>query len=335
MLVFVTQDAQDTSTALSVPIAPPPALDREPLLPADRHPAAAYLASLAPSSRRTQGEALDAIARLLGAADRRALPWHRLGPQHVVYVREALAARLAPPTTNRHLCALRKTLRWAWRLALMDVEAYQRAADVQNVTGSTLARGRALDAGELRALFATIAVHPHPTIRARDAALLAVLYGAGLRRAEAVALNVTDYDGTSGALAIRHGKGRQQRMVYATNGSRAALDVWLGIRGDVPGALFLPVTRHGRLRAAERLTPHAVFAWLTRLHARAGVRPCSPHDLRRSFISDLLDAGADIATVQRLAGHKSPSTTSKYDRCGEVAKQRAVALLHVPYVGIA
>src|SRR5262249_24585418 len=158
-------------------------------------------------------------------------------------------------------------------------------------TGSTLARGRALEAGELRALFATIAVHPHPAIRARDAALLAVLYGAGLRRAEAVALDVTDYDATGGALAIRHGKGRHQRMVYGTTGRRAALAAWFAARDAAPGAFFLPVPRHGRLRAAGRLTPHAVFAWLTRLHARARVRPCSPHDLRRSFISDLLDLG--------------------------------------------
>jgi integrase len=116
--------------------------------------------------------------------------------------------------------------------------------------------------------------------------MLSVLYGAGVHRAEAVALDVTYYDAATGALAIRRGKGRQQRMVYATNGSRAALDAWLAVRDDVPGALFLPVTRHGRLRPQGRLTPHALFAWLARLHARTGVRPCSPHDLRRSFISE-------------------------------------------------
>src|SRR5262245_57480984 len=163
-------------------------------VPADRHPVAAYLASLSLGSRRTQAAALDTIAQLLGAPDARTLPWQALGPQHTVYVREALAARLAPATVNRALAALRRVLKWAWRLGLMTSEAYARAADVPTVTGSTVARGRALDPGELRALFTAIAAHPHPTIRARDAALLATLYGGGLRRAEVIALDVEDYD---------------------------------------------------------------------------------------------------------------------------------------------
>jgi integrase len=72
------------------------------------------------------------------------------------------------------------------------------------------------------------------------------------------------------------------------------------------------------------MTDDGVLKILQRRAQLAGVDSFSPHDFRRTFCSDLLDAGVDIVTVQKLAGHASPVTTAKYDRRGEETKRQAV-----------
>jgi integrase len=298
---------------------------------AERNPAVVYLARLAPTGRRAMAQALEAMARMAsgGRAGLESFPWASLRYGHTQAIRTALAGRYSPATANRHLAALRGVLREAWRLGLMDAEAYRRAADLPSVRGETLPRGRALSAGELRALFDACRADQTPA-GARDAALLAVLYGAGLRRSEVVSLDLADYDQESGALTVRAGKGRKDRVAYATNGSRRALQAWLAVRGTDPGPLFLPVRKGGTVEN-RRMTDQAVLVILAKRAKQAGVRSFSPHDMRRTFISDLLDAGADISTVQHLAGHANVQTTARYDRRGEAAKKKAAELLHVPF----
>lgn len=275
--------------------------------------------------------ALDLVARMLtsGAADAQTLDWSAVRYQHAQAVRSDLAERYKPATVNKALSGLRGVLREAWRLGLITSEDYRRAADLEAIKGESLPPGRALTAGELKALLAACSAD-ETAAGARDAALLALLYGAGLRRSEAVALDVSDYDVATGMMVVRHGKGNRDRVVYATNGAADALADWLAVRGEVDGPLFLPVNKGGVV-GGHRMSGQAVLYILRRRALQGGVTRLTPHDLRRTFISDLLDLGADIATVQRLAGHASITTTTGYDRRGEATKRKAASLLHVPY----
>jgi len=300
---------------------------------AELSPVTFYLARLSPVTRPRTERRLDGIATLMASGEphsAREVRWEKLRYAHTQAIRAALTERYAPATTNLYLSALRGVLKECWRLELMTDADYHRARDVDSVSAETLPAGRELQAGELRALMASCA--DGSTGGARDAALLAVLYAGGVRCAEAARLELADYDADNGALTVLHGKGRKQRVTYIADGGRRAIDAWRELRGDEPGALLCPVNKGGRV-VVRQMTERAIGKIVDRRAAAAKVAGFSPHDCRRSFVSHLLDAGADIATVQRLVGHASVSTTARYDRRGEATKARAAELLHFPYEG--
>jgi site-specific recombinase XerD len=301
-----------------------------PMGPLDHHPVAVYLASLAPGSRRTMRQALDVIAAALASgADAMTLSWSRVTYAHVAAVRARLGATYAATTANKMLAALKGVLRQAFALGLMGAETFTRCLTVKAVRGSRVQRGRALSQDELRVIFRTC--DTTTAGGARNAALLALAYSAGLRRSEIVSIDLDDYNERAGTILIR-GKGAKERVVYVTSGLRAGLRRWLELRGTVPGPLFVPVDKTGRI-AVRRMTDQAIYDLVGRLACRAKVEAFSPHDLRRSFVGDLLDAGADLATVQALAAHASIATTAGYDRRGERARRKAAELVQVPIDG--
>jgi len=197
---------------------------------------------------------------------------------------------------------------------------------VKPVRGKRVPVGRALSVGEIGALLDTCA---GTSIGIRDAAIISIMYACGLRRDEIVSLHLSHYNTETGELKVL-GKGNKERLLYVDNGALDALNDWLSVRGDHDDALFNPVLKGGEIQE-RKMTNQAIYNLLLNHAKQAGIARFSPHDLRRSFISELLDRGADVVTVQQLAGHASVQTTANYDRRGERAKKKAIGLLHVPY----
>lgn len=297
-------------------------------LPLDQNAAAVYIASLpARSGQRTQAQALRVVASILNLSPD-SLNWGALRYQHTAMIRSQLMQSYAPASANKILSALRQTLKQAWLLGQMTAEEYSRATELEPVTGETLPAGRELSTGEIRALLDICRADPNQAAGIRDAAIIALMYTAGPRREEVINLNLSDYDPATGKLIIT-GKRNKQRTAYIINGAAKALDAWLSIRGTVPGAIFVEVNKSGRL-GTDTLTPQAIYNMLAKRASEALLQNFSPHDLRRTFISHLLDAGADISTVSKMAGHSNVQTTARYDRRPEDAKRQAASLLHIP-----
>src|SRR5215207_745310 len=301
-------------------------------LPRDLHPVLVYLASLSEGSRRTMRASLENIAQFISGreADALTLAWHKLRYQHTTFIRSTLAQAYKPATANKMLSALRGVLKECFRLGYMSAEDYQRARDLSAVKGYSLPPGRSLSQGELRRLFEVCTESSKKNRGARDAAVVALLYGCGLRRSEAVALDLADYDAEAGEVRVRGGKGRKDRMTYAVGGAQDAIEAWVEVRGDEPGPLLYPINKGDNVQR-RRMTDQAVYDILRRLGKEIKTKSFAPHDMRRTFIGDLLDAGADLSAAQQLAGHANVQTTARYDRRGERAKKRAASLLHVPY----
>lgn len=146
----------------------------------------------------------------------------------------------------------------------------------------------------------------------RDRAILETMYSAGLRVAEVVALDVSDLDRSSGILRVL-GKGRKERIAPVGSYAMKALNRWLEVRRPDPKAAA--ADRHALFlnRFGRRLTTRSIGRMLEK-HIRVSglASQTSPHTLRHSFATHLLDGGADLRSVQELLGHKSLTTTQIY-----------------------
>jgi integrase/recombinase XerD len=272
-----------------------------------------YLAALR-SERGLAGNTVAAYRRDL-AQYRRVV--EEGGPVEVTAVTPAMVDRFvgwlgtqgwAAATVARKIAAVRGLHRFlvAEELAVVD------AAGGIDPPGRTASLPKALAVDEVEALLA--APEPSTRLGLRDRALLEFLYASGARVSEAVALAVEDLD-LEARTALVTGKGSKQRVVPLGRHAVAAIEAYLPARMDIksprndPGWLFLN-TRGGRL------SRQGVFLVVRRHGTKAGIDPArlSPHVLRHSAATHMVEGGADLRSVQEILGHASISTTQVYTR---------------------
>jgi integrase/recombinase XerC len=162
----------------------------------------------------------------------------------------------------------------------------------------------------------------------RDRAILETMYSAGLRVGELIVLRDQDLDLEAGLARVR-GKGRKERLAHLGSYALKALKQWLSVRQlatpDAAGGTAPVFTN----RFGRRLTTRSVGRMLEKLLAKTGLdKRTTPHTLRHSFATHLLDRGADIRSVQELLGHKSLVTTQIYTHVSTAGLRAAYERAH-------
>lgn len=261
---------------------------------------------VSPFTLRNYGREIGEFAAFL--EERGISDWAQVSPRLLEEWLASLALKgLAPASVSRRLYEVRAFFRFLVK------RGYLEENPLESVPGPRLPRRlpRYLTVDEVFALLRS--PRGDDPYALRDRAMLELLYASGLRLGELVALNVEDVNLSRREVHVRHGKGGEPRIALFGRPAEQALRTYLQhgrpalVNPDRPSpALFL--NRYG-----QRLSRVSVNKMLHRYAKLAGLRKeVTPHMLRHSFATHLMEGGADIREVQELLGHKNPQTTQIY-----------------------
>jgi integrase/recombinase XerC len=220
---------------------------------------------------------------------------------------------LAASSRAQHLSALRSFFRYLTRRHGVEIVAVRLVSTAR----TRPALPRALTVAQAREVTDNVGeVSDVPALQARDVGLFSLLYGSGLRIAEALGLNVADAVALRSSLSLTvTGKGAKTRIVPVLPAVRAAIEAWLALHPDrrPDSPLFLGAR-------GKRLDPAVAQKVLRTYRRRAGLpEHATPHALRHSFATHLLASGSDLRSIQDLLGHASLSSTQRYTAVDDTA----------------
>jgi site-specific recombinase XerD len=291
-------------------------------------PVTLYLQGLVPTGRRSVKSLLKTATAIINFEGKlEEMPWNMIEYQHLSTIRNTLQERKRSANTiNLTLSALKGVMKACFNLGIISADQLMRLNDIKRVRGKRLPSGRSLTKQEIKNLYRVCTQDISPAGK-RDLAIIATMLATGIRRSEVITINIEDYNTRNGLLNIQSGKGNKQRTAYLNTDSRKILKKWLIKRGKQDGALFNPITKTSSIQNRQ-LSSQAIYGIIRQRTEQAQVGNCRPHDLRRTFVTQLLEAGIDINTTRQLAGHTDIQTTARYDLRDEKSQKKALKQLH-------
>jgi site-specific recombinase XerD len=203
-----------------------------------------------------------------------------------------------------------------YMISLRSFLKFLRKRDIESLNSERIelakVGGRDLDLISSQELERLMGAPKNPDVASlRDKALLELLFSTGLRVSELCRLN-RDLDLSRDEFSVR-GKGEKVRVVFLSPAAKRAIKDYLAKRGDMDEALFVQYGKGSKSAKDLRLTPRSVERMIKQYAVKAGItRKVTPHVIRHSFATDLLENGADLRSVQALLGHSNIATTQVY-----------------------
>ena len=253
--------------------------------------------------------------------------WLNLKDSLVSAIVTRLSQNYAPASVNVILVALKAVARRLWAHEYLSTRDFELIQQVKGVRGSRVHKGRALNDNEISELFKEM--DQYASSRAvRDRAIFSCLLECGLRRTEVAELRFENIHlNEDDPYLTIIGKGNKERICYIPDNTVERFREWFELRGNNDGHCFYLVNKYDKVREKE-LTPYRVYRITQDWVAKINMKKWTPHDLRRTYASNLLDMGVDINTVKNMMGHASITTTQIYDRRGNESMKKAVHMIN-------
>lgn len=260
----------------------------------------------------------DHVGYLLGYSSGATIKWRDVSYYHAIELRAKLTTSknnkgepLSPSTMNHTLIAFRQMAKIAWMMGIIEHKQYNVLCTVEMMRGNRRKIRNLPMSHDVEALIDVCMQDPSPA-GPRDAAIITLAFGAGLRRAEITNIMYPrDLLYRQSALNVI-GKGNKQRLMPLEHYMFDVISTWVDdTRGDHPGPLFSRIRKNGDIEP-QKLTPAAIRYILEQRCLQAGIPIIRPHDARSAYGTNLLSNGTDLVTVRNLLGHSSVSTTERY-----------------------